>query len=41
MTDSHNQPVLSKEQIDSIIALYARGQYQEVIDQIKVLNEKG
>ena len=40
MTDSHNQPVLSKEQIDSIIALYARGQYQEVIDQIKVLNEK-
>ena len=40
MTDSYNQSVLSKEQIDSVIALYTRGQYQEVIDQIKVLNEK-
>ena len=39
MTDSNQQPRLSKEEIDSVIALYSNGQYQEAINQIKVLNE--
>jgi len=39
MTDSNNQLTLSKEQIDSVIALYSKGQYQEAIDQIIVLDE--
>ena len=39
MTDSNQQPRLSKEQIESVIALYSNGQYQEAINQIKVLNE--
>jgi protein O-GlcNAc transferase len=39
MTDSHHQPALSNEQIESVIALYSLGHYQEVLDQIKVLNE--
>ena len=39
MTESNQQPRLSKEEIDSVIALYSNGQYQEAINQIKVLNE--
>ena len=39
MTDSNQQSALSKEQIDSVVALYSNGQYQEAIDQIKALNE--
>ncbi len=39
MSDSNNPPTLSKEQIDSVIALYSNGQYQEAIDAIKLLNE--
>jgi len=39
MTDSNQQPKLSKEEIDSVIALYSNGQYQEAINQIKILNE--
>ena len=39
MTDSNQQSALSKEQIDSVVALYSNGQYQEAINQIKVLNE--
>jgi predicted O-linked N-acetylglucosamine transferase (SPINDLY family) len=39
MTDSNQQSALSKEQIDSVIALYSSGQYQEAINQIKILNE--
>ena len=39
MTNSKQQSALSKEQIDSVIALYSAGQYQEAINQIKALNE--
>ena len=39
MTDSNQQPRLSKEELDSVIALYSNGQYKEAINQIKVLNE--
>ena len=39
MTDSNQHSELSKEQIDSVIALYSSGQYQEAINQIKILNE--
>ena len=39
MTDSSQQSGLSKEQIDSVIALYSAGQYQEAINQIKILNQ--
>jgi protein O-GlcNAc transferase len=39
MTDSNQQSGLSKEQIDSVIALYSAGQYQEAINQIKILNQ--
>ena len=39
MSESNHQPTLSKEQIDSVIALYSNGQYQEAIDQIRLLNE--
>ena len=39
MSDSNTQSTLSKEQIDSVIALYSNGQYQEAIDSIKLLNE--
>ena len=39
MTDQNQQTALSKEQIDSVIALYSNGQYQEAIDQIKILND--
>ncbi|WP_416678939.1 tetratricopeptide repeat protein [Candidatus Pseudothioglobus sp. Uisw_016] len=40
MKNSSEHPVLTKEQIDSVLALYSKGQYQEAIDKIKVLNEK-
>ena len=40
MKNSSEHPVLTKEQIDSVLALYSNGQYQEAIDKIKVLNEK-
>jgi predicted O-linked N-acetylglucosamine transferase (SPINDLY family) len=39
MTDSNQQSELSKEQIDSVITLYTAGQYQEAINQIKILNQ--
>ena len=39
MSDSNTQSTLSKEQIDSVIALYSNGQYQKAIDSIKLLNE--
>ena len=39
MTESNQQPKLSKEEINSVIALYSNGQYQEAINQIKILNE--
>ena len=39
MINSNNQLTLSKEQIDSVIALYSNSQFQEAIDQIKILNE--
>ena len=40
MKNSNEHPALTKEQIDSVLALYSNGQYQEAIDKIKVLNEK-
>jgi protein O-GlcNAc transferase len=36
---SNNQPSLTQEQIDSVVALFTNGQFQEVIDTIKILNE--
>ena len=39
MTDENQQPVLSQEQIDSVIALYSNRQYQDAIDEILVLDE--
>jgi protein O-GlcNAc transferase len=39
MTDSNHQPVLTKEQIDSVVTLYSNGHYKEAIEQIKTLNE--
>ena len=39
MTDSNQQSELSKEQIDSVIELYSAGQYQEAVNQIKILNQ--
>ena len=39
MTNTNQQPGLSKEQIDSVVKLYSNRQYQEAIDQIKSLNE--
>ena len=39
MTDSSHQSRLSQEQLDSVMALYSNGQYEEAINQIKVLNE--
>ena len=38
MSDSNHPSTLSKEQIDSVIALYSNGQYEEAIKQIKELN---
>ena len=35
---NNNQKSLSKEQIDSVISLYAKGYFQEAIDKIKSLN---
>jgi len=40
MVNNNDQQALSKQQIDSVIALYSSGQFQEAIDVIKVLNEK-
>ena len=39
MSDSNHPTALSKEQIDSVIALYSSGQYQEAIEAIKLLNK--
>ena len=39
MSESNHQPALSKEQIDSVIALYSNGQYQEAIDTIILLTK--
>ena len=39
MTDQNQQKALSKEQIDSVIALYSSGQYQEAINQIKIFKK--
>jgi len=38
MSDSNHPSKLSKEQIDSVMALYSSGQYQEAIEAIKHLN---
>ena len=38
MTTPGQQAALSKEQIDSVVALYSNGHYQEAIDQIKSMN---
>ena len=37
MSDSSHPPKLSKEQIDSVIALYSNGQYHEAIGEINSL----
>ena len=39
MKDAKNQPTISKQEVDSVIALYKSGKYHEVIKQIKVLSE--
>ena len=39
MKDAKNQPTISKQEVDSVIALYKSGKYHEVIKQIKALNE--
>ena len=39
MTNTSHQSRLSKGQIDSVIKLYSNGEYQEAINQIKVLNQ--
>ena len=39
MTDENQQPILSQEQIDSVISLYSSHQFQEAIDQILLLDE--
>ena len=39
MKDAKNQPTISKQEVDSVIALYKSGKYHEVIQQIKVLSE--
>ena len=39
MKDAKNQPTISKQEFDSVIALYKSGKYHEVIKQIKALNE--
>ena len=39
MKDAKNQPTISKQEVDSVIALYKSGKYHEVIKKIKVLNE--
>jgi len=40
MKNANGQRSLSKQQIDSVIALYLNGNFQEAIDNIKALNEK-
>ena len=40
MINDNDQRTLSKQQIDSVIALYSSGQFQEAIDAIKALNEE-
>ena len=39
MTDQNQHPKLSKEELDSVIALYSNGHFKEAINQIKVLNK--
>ena len=39
MKDAKNQPTISKQEVDSVIALYKSGKYHEVIQQIKALKE--
>ena len=36
----NKQTPLSRDQLDSVYALYSNGQFQEAIDKIKALNEK-
>ena len=38
MTGNHDKLGLSKEQIDSVIALYSAGKFEKAIDEIKILN---
>ena len=40
MNNENHQISLSKEHIDSIMALYSSGRLSEAIDAIKLLNEK-
>ena len=39
MKDKKNQPTISKQEVDSVIALYKSGKYHKVIEKIKVLSE--
>jgi protein O-GlcNAc transferase len=39
VTDQNQPKALSKEQMDYVIILYSSGQYQDAIDQIKILND--
>ena len=38
MTDSNHQPMLTKEQIDSVVSLYYSGKFNDAIDAINLLN---
>jgi len=40
MINKSDQPSISKQQIDSVIALYSSGHFNEAIDAIKALNEE-
>ncbi len=40
MINDNDQRTLSKQQIDSVIALYSSGHFNEAIDAIKLLNEE-
>jgi predicted O-linked N-acetylglucosamine transferase (SPINDLY family) len=39
MTEPNRQSQLTNEQINSVLSLYSNGQYQDAINQIKVLNK--
>jgi predicted O-linked N-acetylglucosamine transferase (SPINDLY family) len=39
MSNNHNQPTLTQEQINSVMTLYSSGQLSEAIAEIKALNE--
>ena len=39
MGNNNKQLKLSRDQIETVVALYSKGQFQEAIDKIKALNE--